>query len=181
MIRDLEPKFVIPSEKTVRTKLIPIYYQKVQYFVLKSVQGIRDYAITTDAWTSSQQECFLSFTVHYIDESLNRKMIVVRTIPFNKSHTAHKIKEKINETIRNWHFQQDPAVILRDSASNVVKAFQDMNGIACTIHTLQLVLKHSIIKDTKLAALAKKARAIVKNLRKPKGMLCVLFLKMIVG
>ena len=174
MIRNLQPKFTIPSEKTVRTKLIPQFYQKLQYFVLQTVKNITNYAIITDAWTSSQQECFLSFTVHFIDEKLQRKMIVLRTIPFNKSHTAHHIRELVIETLGNWNFQSHPFAVLRDSASNVVKAFKEMNGIACTIDTIQLVLKHSLLRDVKLSALAKKARAIVKKLKNPKGNLMVL-------
>lgn len=168
-IKVLQPKFSMPSEKTIRVKYIPRLYNQVQFFVKCTInEGLESYSITTDAWTSSSQESYLSVTIHYISKDLERKMAVLRAVPFNVSHTSEAILEQISSILQDWGLPA-PAAAVRDSASNMVKALKDMNGVPCYIHTLQLVIKHSVLKQKQLATTIKKSRAIVKKLRTPLG------------
>ena len=170
-IESLQPKFDMPSEKLIRTKIIPELYQKMQYFI-KGIIGreMLEFAFTTDAWTSSQQESLLSITVHIVTRDLTRKVAILRTMPANYSHTAEALQEDIKNILIAWGLKE-PVVILRDNAANISKALEGMNGVPCFIHTLQLVVKHSILKQKQVANIIKKSRNLVKKLRKPAGML----------
>ena len=91
-------------------------------------------------------------------------------MPANYSHTAEALQEDIKNILIAWGLKE-PVVILRDNAANISKALEGMNGVPCFIHTLQLVVKHSILKQKQVANIIKKSRNLVKKLRKPAGML----------
>lgn len=168
-VQTLQPKFEVPSEKYLRVKVIPEIYHQVQFFLKEILANdMVTYAITTDSWTSAQQESFLSITVHMNTKDTTRKIAVIRTMPVNYSHTAFALKEELAGIIASWGLPR-PSVILRDSAANISKALEDMSGVACFLHTLQLVVKHSVFKQKQVAITLVKCSKLVKKLRKPAG------------
>ena len=168
-LKGLQPKFDLPSEKTVRVKMIPELYDKVQFFIKEILErDLKECAITTGAWTSSQQDSLMSVTVHFVTPEVDRKMAVLRALPFNKAHTSDVIKDQICRVLHDWGLPT-PIVVLRDSAANISKAVRDMNGIPCYIHTVQLVVKHSQFKQSAVKSLIQKSRKLVKKLRTPLG------------
>ena len=142
----------------------------MQYHIKEVIgQEMLHFALTTDAWTSAQQESLLSVTLHIITHDLTRKVAILRAMPSNYSHTAEALKADIKNVLMAWGLK-DPVVILRDSAANISKALEDMDGVPCFIHTLQLVIKHSVLKQKQVSNVITKSRNLVKKLRKPAGM-----------
>ena len=131
------------------------------------------FSITTDIWSSQGKDSYMSVTLHFVTRLFERKMLVLRALLYNVSHTADSIKEHVLMVIKDWGLGEF-AAILRDSAANVTKAFLEMLALPCVCHTLQLVVKHSVLAQSGIKIMYKRAKTVVKRLRTPKGKMCLL-------
>lgn len=173
----LQVKFNVPSEKELRVSRIPDLYKRLQYKIqtelhLQLEVGTNGpelpFCNTTDIWSSQARDSYMSVTVHYVTRSLKRKMLVLRAIPHNEKHSHESIRQNIFGILEDWGIGI-PVAILRDSAANVTKAFLDWFGIACSCHTIQLVIKHSVFVQSGVKLMFTRAKKVVKRLKTPKG------------
>ena len=138
----LNPKYNIPSAKTVRTKLMPEMFTKVMGHVKKVVETeVGDHAsLTTDIWTSEANDSFLSLTLHYLNAEFQPKMVVLDCIPFNAEHTAENILHLIEEKLDPYQLSDKIHFFVRDNAANMVGAFNisSYGHVGCFLHILQV-------------------------------------------
>ena len=87
----MNKKFVIPSEKVVRTKLFPDLYLRVQYklktFIEDNLKGA-DYSLSCDVWSSKALDSYLGVIIHFVTKDFERKVVVLRCLPYNRAHTG---------------------------------------------------------------------------------------------
>ena len=103
-LESLNPKFDCPSEKVLRTKLFPQVFAKVQdrvKSILSSSEG-QSVALTTDLWTSKKHHCFISLTMHYLDDKFRQEMMVLVCLPLTDDHDAASIQSRINTVENNY-------------------------------------------------------------------------------
>ena len=100
----------------MRQKLILGLYRKVQFKLKAELHkhlevtesgGIiksLPFAITTDIWSSQARDSYMSLTVHFVTRSFERKMLVLRSLPYNVKlkHTHDSIKENILNVLKDW-------------------------------------------------------------------------------
>lgn len=83
--------FVLPSEKRLRTTMIPQLYKTVQFTlleVLKEVMGDAYFAVTCDIWSLLALDSYLGVTVHFITTYFKGEHLVLRCLPYDDSHTG---------------------------------------------------------------------------------------------
>lgn len=142
-------KFVMPSEKKIRTKLLPELNAKVQHHIRESIMQNDNecFSLTTDIWTSPSADSFMSLTVHWINENFEQKIAVLRCVPYNKSHTAQNLSSTIKGIANDWGLKNIHCV-LRDNAINVVQGviLAGFKGQGCFCHILNLIVKHAVLE-----------------------------------
>ena len=92
----LNRKFVVPSEKRLRTSMIPKLYKEVQFTlleILREILGDSYFAVTCDIWSSLALDSYLGVTVHFITTEFDRKHLVIRCLHYNESHTGQKLPD----------------------------------------------------------------------------------------
>ena len=139
----LNPKFNCPSEKTIRTRLIPDIFSKINSRVKCLLEThVTDYAsLTTDLWTSCSHDSYISLTLHFLDESFNQKMAVLSCMSFEADHDAENVLAKIEEKLNEFSSRQEKIhLFVRDNAANMVAAFNlsSYNHVGCFLHILQV-------------------------------------------
>ena len=83
----------------------------------------------------------------HITEDFRRKVVMIRCLPYNQSHTGESIKSRLLFVLDSWGLGRDEVhCILSNSAANMKKAFEDLNWIACFLHILALAVKHSVLQ-----------------------------------
>ena len=105
MIECLNRKFDIPSEKVVRTTRMPKLYREVQKELFESLSiALKKghYSVTCDVWSSLGLDSYLGLTVHFITEDFVSKMLVLRCLPYNESHTGESIKGRVVFVLEKW-------------------------------------------------------------------------------
>lgn len=169
----LNRKFDIPSEKVIRTTLMPKLYREVQKELFESLSlALKDgqYSVTCDVWSSLALDSYLGLTVHFITEDFVRKLLVLRCLPYNESHTGESIKGRVVFVLEQWGLQVDKLhCIVTDTAANMKRAFTDMDWISCFLHVLALVVKHSIFEQSGVKLVVNKIKKMIIKLRTPAG------------
>ena len=123
-VNSLSNRFQIPSPKLLRSKLIPDLYFKVQWHVFEALREHAEdkgtFSLTTDMWSSPSKDSFMSLTVHWIDGTFKQRMVVLRCIRYNTTHSAEKIAEGlkcrlksglINSVLNTYQLREPPAEI----------------------------------------------------------------------
>lgn len=152
-ISHLSKRFKVPSEKLIRTKLVPELNKKVQYAVKQSLESNSNekgtYSITTDIWSSPSRDSFMSITAHWITGDFKRKLAILRCIPYNTAHSASNLSSALKNICSDWGVT-NVHVIVRDNASNIVLGAKTAGyqSIGCFCHILHLVVNHSVLEQS---------------------------------
>ena len=64
----LDPKFDVPSKKTISNSVIPKMYAETKAKVANFLQENTGLAITTDGWTSIATQSYITMTAHFINK-----------------------------------------------------------------------------------------------------------------
>ena len=141
LIRQLEPRYTIPSRKYITEKVVMKIYMDLKEKVSAAVCGVEHFSFTTDVWsTCVSNESLLSLTAHWITaDTFSHVSVKLNTSRLEGSHTGACIAEKIGAILESWSISSDQVhVVLRDNGSNMVRAMKDANlldlGCFCT-HT----------------------------------------------
>lgn len=145
----LNPSFVIPSRKYISKTLIPAAYEKCLNSTKTAASDIvvKGVCITTDGWTSRNNQCFVAVTAHFIDDNFFLKTVLLECAPFQGSHTADAISRHLQRIIREWQFENKITLAVSDNAANYVSAISDKlkwKHWGCFAHTLNLIVNKSL-------------------------------------
>ena len=71
MISTLDPRYEIPSRKTLSSRVLPSLYTKLKEDrIMPALASANYYAMTTDCWTSRGGHSFIGLTAHFFDTGM---------------------------------------------------------------------------------------------------------------
>ena len=117
-------------DEEVRTALLPPLNMQGQWrlkFVLSEVfDGPNCYfSVTCDIWSSIALDSYLGLVIDFIDKQFNRKQVMLRCMPYNKSHIWSYIHDRVMFIFDSWNLpKRSLHMILSDTAANMKKAFK---------------------------------------------------------
>ena len=159
MVSKLNPRYQLPSRKHFTEQEIPRLYSHVRdYVVVPALKQARFYACTMDMWMSSSCDPYMTFTIHFIDNSWDLRSFCLDTVPLYTDHTGQNIADAVTDILENWGLHTDGLIATTtDSGSNVVAAFRilDLLRISCFGHNLDLAIKKGLALDRVKCALAR--------------------------
>ena len=82
LINFCDPMIQMPSRSTFTSKYLPELYDAASLQLLKEIEEVKHLSLTTDLWTSRNQESFMTITVHYINSRKSCKFIMWPSIQF---------------------------------------------------------------------------------------------------
>ncbi|XP_063218417.1 zinc finger BED domain-containing protein 4-like [Bacillus rossius redtenbacheri] len=168
LISKLEPRYTIPTRKTFSQKIIPEMYEKVRDKVVSQLKVVEFIGVTTDMWSSSSNDDYMSLTLHYMDTCFNLQHVCLEVIPFSEiSHTAEHICDFITKTLEEWGLREKVFAIVSDNARNVQAGLEmsQFQHTSCFAHSIQLVLKNGFFSNKVITNLAAICRRIVVNFK----------------
>ena len=162
LLKLLEPRYNLPSDKYFSETLIPEMYQKVCAKVRDSLSSVSHVSVTTDIWSSVVQDLYISLTCHCIAPDFTLQQVCLHAAPFN-DHTGERIGSMITKCLDSWNLSDKIHVVVRDNGSNFVAGLRDaaIPSFGCLAHTLQLVVKDSCLAQPVVVDLTAKARKLV--------------------
>ena len=115
----LEPGFVMPSRKTISSIIQHKHQQGRKELVDILSKNACSVALTTDIWTSTALDAYITVSAHYITSSWEVVCCVLGTKEFPGSHTGVAISEKIIEIVEEFGIKDKISAIVHDQAANM--------------------------------------------------------------
>lgn len=141
------PGYQMPDRKTISNSLIPKIYNSTKETIFKQLSDVDAVCLTTDGWTSINNQSFISITAHFIDHSDKQKSclnsFLLGCIPFDERHTAKNLSDLLQAQAQEWGLTNKIACVVSDNAANITAAIRltPWRFIPCFAHTLNLVLQ----------------------------------------
>lgn len=152
-VKLLNPSYILPSRKTLSTKIVPEFYQSIFQKVQDSMDKAESVCLTTDCWTSRTSTSFMAVTCHFVNEDFELVSFLLDCILLEDRHTGDYLAKKLMQCAIEWNIDDKVAACVTDGVANIVKAMakKDQGGTGwphaiCFAHMLNLVVQHGIAK-----------------------------------
>ncbi|XP_052393278.1 zinc finger BED domain-containing protein 4-like [Carassius gibelio] len=171
LMEHLEPRYCLPGRKYISETALPKLYETVREHILCMLKDVHAISFTTDIWSSDVcPMSLLSLTSHWVDResTFTPRSAVLHANEFRGSHTGTSIAEAIEEMLVKWKIPKSNVhVVLRDNASNMKKAMDEMDvaSLGCFAHTLQLVVHEGLLSQRSVSDALANGRKIVGHFK----------------
>lgn len=91
----LNPSYELPSRKTLSNSLLSAEYEKCVSHLKVPLDKIAYVAITTDGWTSINNESFYAVTAHFLTDDCELYSGLLSTFKFTGQHTSQNIVDQL--------------------------------------------------------------------------------------
>ena len=168
LLKSFDSKYEAPSQKYFSQTALPALYAKTRDEVSSELEEVRGayFAATTDLWSSTTSEPYISYTVHFINHNWELRSRCLQTMFMPEQHTGENIAKAIQATLEAWGLQETHQVCLTtDSGSNVIKAAErlQMTRLACFGHNLHLGVTNALKDDSWLSRALGVCKKIVSS------------------
>ena len=171
LMEHLEPRYSLPGRKYISETALPKLYEAVGEHISCMLKDAHAISFTTDIWSSDVcPMSLLSLTSHWVDRetSFTPRSAVLHANEFRGSHTGKLIAEAIEGMLVQWKIPKSNIhVVLRDNASNMKKAMDEMDvpSLGCFAHTLQLVVHEGLLSQRSVSDALANGRKIVGHFK----------------
>jgi hypothetical protein len=142
-VKSLNPCYELPNRQTISRSLIPALYENCLTNTKNTVSKISHCCLTTDCWTSSNNDSFISVTVHFLDENFKIQSMLLTCSIFDKSHTSENLAKELLTIAKDWAIEGKIVLAVSDNAANIKSAIQNRTPwkfFGCYAHTLNLIV-----------------------------------------
>lgn len=148
LINMLSPSYIIPSRKTVSNSLLPQMYEVVVQNVKLQLQNVSAVCLTTDGWTSRNNQSFVAVTAHFIDprKEIDLSTVLLGCTSFPLKHTAKNLALFLKDIVAEWGLSQNVAAVVTDNAANMKLAITNCGWrrLSCFAHTINLIVQSGL-------------------------------------
>nr|CAH7746875.1 unnamed protein product [Callosobruchus chinensis] len=88
LVNMLNPNYELPSRKVLSNSLLNNAYEKVFEDIRIEIQNVEYISITTDGWTSLNNESFYAITCHFIDDNCKVQSRLLSSFKFSGEYNA---------------------------------------------------------------------------------------------
>lgn len=143
LVKTLDKRYAVPSQKYFSQTAVPNMYKTCREKVAAELKSVQYFVGTSDLWSSTRMEPYLSLTSHYIDDEWNLRNRCLKTAYFADDDTSEMIAQGLRNMLSAWDLMEENLMtITTDNSTNVVKATQ-LNGRTreqCFGHRLHLAI-----------------------------------------
>lgn len=160
----LNPRYALPSRRTLTRSMIPELYRVECARLSLQLEKAHSVAITTDSWTSRNNQSYLGVTAHFIDVDWKLHSAVLETAHMPTSHTSANLAAELKRIFQKWNIHLKIERIVTDNAANIVKAVRDLEypHLPCFAHTINLVVQDALKSTVDVAPIIAKVKSVVR-------------------
>jgi len=157
--------YTLPSRRTIDNITARMYDEKLQEH-RKTVENCTSLALTTDFWTSNNNESYCGITGHWIDGDWKLNSVTLGCMRVEERHTAANVASLYSQFADEWHIADKIRCIVTDNARNMVAAISRtaFSHLPCVAHCLQLSILEGL-KASDASPLLAKCRHIVGHFK----------------
>lgn len=166
--------YTLPSRRTIDNVICQMYDVK-QKEHKKAIENVPSIALTTDFWTSNNNESYCGITGHWIDSDWRLTSVTLGCLLVEERHTADNVASFYEEFAATWNIADKICCVVTDNARNMVIAIErtDYNHIPCIAHCMQLSILAGL-KAADSSSLLAKCRQLVGHFKHSSANTCEL-------
>jgi len=120
MISKFDPRYRFHNRQTTKEQIMNQFNDKKTQ-VKNLIAGILGkVSFTSDMWTASNSDAFLSLTIHYVDNNWEFKNFLLDIIPFSVRHTGVNMGDAIMNVLYEYGLAGKALALTTDNASSMV-------------------------------------------------------------
>ena len=107
LLNTLDPKYKLPTRTTFSRSIYSKMFENEQRKFVVDIQkaNISLLAVTSDIWSSRNQDSFIDLTEHYIDDNLQMHSYLLNSHYFLERHTYGNILAKIEYVLDTYQIE----------------------------------------------------------------------------
>lgn len=152
--------------------LIPRLYEEQVAIIKNKLEKSMHISLTTDMWTSTANDDYLSLTAHFIDMDFKQNNWCIEVLLFLKWTILEKTWKiwYVESTTDSWNISEKAFSIVHDNGRNITleTRLMTLGNITSTpylAHTFQLVVNDGILKNLIVRNILGSCRRIVGHLK----------------
>jgi len=164
-LKALNPNYELPNRHAISKELIPALYEKCLVEMKSLTSTVESACLTTDCWTSRNNESFMAITIHFINTEFELKSVLLGCHSFNSNHTANNLAQEIEQVLNSWNLYSKITFAVSDNAYNIKNALATLGfkNMGCFAHTMNLIVQSALTLEEDLIG---KVKTIVTYFRK---------------
>nr|CAI5839881.1 unnamed protein product [Callosobruchus analis] len=142
-VKELNPGYILPARRTISKTYIPALYEKCLSETKKFAQDIRKICITTDCWTSRNNESYMAVIGHFIDNNFIQHSDLLDCSVFPERHTSVNLAAELRRVATEWGVENKILIAVFDNAANIKNAISEQlhwKHFGCFAHTINLIV-----------------------------------------
>ncbi|XP_077301621.1 E3 SUMO-protein ligase ZBED1-like [Arctopsyche grandis] len=142
------PGYKLPSRKTLSENLMSRIHNDVMAEAKIKVQAAPALSLSTDGWTSRNNDSYIAIVAHFINEETKLHSVLLGCINYKERHTSQNLCDFMKVVMAEWNISHKVAAIVSDNAANILSAVRlgDWRSISCFAHSLNIVVQEATKK-----------------------------------
>ena len=99
-------------------------------------------SLTTDVWTSTTTEGFITVTTHLISPTWELNSVSMETVRITDAHTPVNIAEALTKIWNNWNILNKVCSVVTDSAASMTSAVDTIIIMSATMFRAHSAFSH---------------------------------------
>ncbi|CAK1584211.1 unnamed protein product [Parnassius mnemosyne] len=162
------PNYTIPSRKYFANNLLPGWYEEVKTNTKAAlIEDAKSICLTTDMWTSRNNDSYLAVTGHYIDKNYRLQSVLLECKVLESRHTGLNLAEELRNVAQEWNILDKVLLAVSDNGANIKSALAQLEWkhFGCYAHTLNLAVQ-KVLVSSYIRDLISKVKAIVSYFKR---------------
>ncbi|KAF0754582.1 zinc finger BED domain-containing protein 1-like [Aphis craccivora] len=130
------------------SSLMPQLFNMTVECVKDTLNNVSAVCLTTDGWTSRNNQSFLSVTAHFIDPKNQTQIssVLLGCNSFDETNTSDNLSRFLRNTLDEWNLCHKFTAVVTDNASNIISAIKKCNWrwLPCFAHSINLIVQSSL-------------------------------------
>ncbi|CAH1098482.1 unnamed protein product [Psylliodes chrysocephalus] len=137
------PGYQPPTRKSLSNNLMTTVENSISEDIKEKLISAKAVCITTDGWTSRNNDSFIAVTAHFINSETKLCSCTLGCIQYDERHTADNLCSFLKEMFNKWNICNKIGAVVSDNASNILAAVRvgEWRSIGCFAHLLNLIVR----------------------------------------
>ncbi|XP_046894665.1 zinc finger BED domain-containing protein 4-like isoform X2 [Hypomesus transpacificus] len=161
-VMKLDPDYVLPTKKALKTR-VASQCDIINDSVASEVERADFISLTSDTWTSTSMNTYVSVTGHLVTEASQLCTFLLGVCRLPENHKAVHLEEARNQLVASRGLHSKVAAFVTETSDNMSTMLQKLGVLLLPsfAHVLNQVVKMSMEATTELQEIRSQARTIV--------------------
>lgn len=102
-------------------------------------------SVSTDGWTSRNNESYIAVTAHFLDKNTKFCPVLLTCKTYDDTDSAENLFNFIRNAMAEWNISYKVTAVVSDNTANTIAAVRlgEWRSIGCFAHLLNLVVQNA--------------------------------------